>query len=59
MQRAHPCVVVLAVAALACDAVPRSLHHRRDPDTLVVAQAADVVGLDLARVIDNESIEVG
>src|ERR1043166_2589273 len=54
-----PCVIVLGVAAMACDATPGSLHHRRDPGALIVAQAADVVGLDLARVIDNESLEVG
>jgi len=56
-----PCVVVaviLAVAA-ACDAAPRVLHHRRDPGALVVAQAADITGLDLVRVVDAESIEVG
>ncbi|TMQ14461.1 MAG: ABC transporter substrate-binding protein [Deltaproteobacteria bacterium] len=59
MQRAAlSCVVVLATA-LGCDALPRSLHHRRDPRALVVAQAADVTGLDLARVLDNESVEVG
>jgi peptide/nickel transport system substrate-binding protein len=66
MQRAQgPCVVVLVVfvvfcvAALACDAKPASLVHRRDPGALVVAQAADVSGLDLVRVVDNESIEIG
>ena len=60
MQRApHPCVVLLGLAAAACDAGPRTLHHRRDPGTLVVAQAADVTGLDLTRVLDNESLEVG
>jgi peptide/nickel transport system substrate-binding protein len=60
MVRARlPCLIVLGVAALACDAAPGTLHHRRDPGALVVAQAADVRGLDLARVIDNESLEVG
>ncbi|HEX7841092.1 MAG TPA: ABC transporter substrate-binding protein [Kofleriaceae bacterium] len=60
MQRpALPCVVVFGVAQLACDAAPRTLHHRRDPGALVVAQAADVAGLDLARVLDSESLEVG
>jgi peptide/nickel transport system substrate-binding protein len=59
MQRAPvPCVVVLCAAALACDAAPGTLHHRRDPGALVVAQPADVTGLDLARVADSESIEV-
>jgi peptide/nickel transport system substrate-binding protein len=38
---------------------PGTLHHRRDPGALVVAQAADVSGLDLVRVVDSESIEVG
>ncbi|HEX2687209.1 MAG TPA: ABC transporter substrate-binding protein [Kofleriaceae bacterium] len=50
---------MLWVAALACDATPASLHHRRDPGALVVAQAADVAGLDPVRVVDSESIEVG
>src|SRR5262249_38926447 len=52
-------LIALGTAALACDAGPGPLHHRRDPGTLVVAQAVDVTGLDLARVSDNESIEVG
>lgn len=54
-----PCVIVLAVAALACDAAPAVLHRHRDPGALVVARAADITGLDLARVVDTESIEVG
>jgi peptide/nickel transport system substrate-binding protein len=60
-SRAMPRVLLIALgaAALACDAAPGTLHHRRDPAALVVAQAVDVTGLDLARVIDNESIEVG
>src|SRR5215475_332434 len=49
-------LLVLGAAALACDAAPGALHHRRDPGALVVAQAVDVTGLDLARVVDNESI---
>ena len=52
-------LIALGTAALACDAGPGPLHHRRDPGALVVAQAVDVTGLDLARVTDNESIEVG
>ena len=52
-------MVALGVAALACDAGLGSLHHRRDPGALVVAQAADVVGLDPVRVSDSESLEVG
>ena len=60
-SRAMPRALLIALgsAALACDAGPGTLHHRRDPGALVVAQAVDVTGLDLARVIDNESIEVG
>src|SRR5512140_693896 len=60
MQRAPgSCVVVLLGAVLACDAAPVSLHHRRDPGVLVVAQAADVTSLDVVRVVDHESVEVG
>jgi peptide/nickel transport system substrate-binding protein len=66
MQRAMPsCVIALcAVAAIAgglagCDAGSETLHRRRDPGSLMVAQAADVTGFDLARVVDSESIEVG
>lgn len=60
MQRAQWFgVIVLGVAALACDAAPRTFHHRRDPGALVVAQAADAAGLDLVRVTDGESIEIG
>lgn len=60
MRRAQgSCVVVLCTAALACDAGTASLHHHRDPGALVVAQAADIAGLDLVRVVDSESIEVG
>jgi peptide/nickel transport system substrate-binding protein len=60
MQRApRAWVVVLGLAALACDPAPRTLHHRRDPGALVVAQAADVAGFDVVRVLDSESLEVG
>jgi peptide/nickel transport system substrate-binding protein len=38
---------------------PSGAHHRRDPGALVVAQAADVVGLDPIRVTDSESVEAG
>jgi peptide/nickel transport system substrate-binding protein len=59
MQRAQSsCVVVLCAAALSCDGGAGG-HSRRDPSALVVAQAADILGLDLVRVIDSESIEVG
>jgi len=51
--------MVFLGAVLACDPGPAGLHPRRDPGALVVAHAADVTGLDLVRVIDHESIEVG
>jgi peptide/nickel transport system substrate-binding protein len=54
-----PCVLVFCAGVLACDANLPSLAHRRDPGVLVVAQAADVTGLDPVRVVDTESIEVG
>lgn len=52
-------LALLALAAGACDAGPAPLHHRRDPGALVIAQPADITGLDLVRVVDTESIEVG
>lgn len=59
MQRAGSRVALMLVAVIGCDAGTAALHRRRDPGALMVAQAADVTGLDLARVIDAESIEVG
>ena len=64
MQRAPvPCVVALCLAIVAiatgCDAGNGILHHRRDPGALLVAHAADVSGLDIARTVDSESLEVG
>ncbi|MBC7977246.1 MAG: ABC transporter substrate-binding protein [Myxococcales bacterium] len=56
------CLIVLfvgTVGAVGCDAGPMARHQRRDPRALVVAQAADITGLDLVRVVDAESIEVG
>jgi peptide/nickel transport system substrate-binding protein len=50
---------ITVIAAIGCDAGRASLHRRRDPGSLVVAQAADVQALDPARVQDSESIEVG
>ncbi len=47
------------IAASSCDATRASLGTQRDPGTLVVAKAADVIALDPARVTDSESIEVG
>lgn len=52
------CVIALGAATPACDTALGSLHHRRDPGALIVAQALDVSGLDPVRVIDNESLEV-
>src|SRR5262245_48356650 len=50
---------IAAVVGIAgCDTSARGARYRRDPGALVVAQAADVLALDLARVTDNESIEV-
>jgi peptide/nickel transport system substrate-binding protein len=53
------CAMWLCALAAACDLRLGTMHHRRDPGALVVAQAADVSGLDLVRVSDSESIEVG
>jgi peptide/nickel transport system substrate-binding protein len=47
-----------ALVAAACDPASATLHRRRDPGALIVAQPADIVSLDLARVTDSESIEV-
>lgn len=49
----------LVIAFVGCDGGRGSLHHRRDPGALVVAEAAAVIGLDPVRVTDSESIEVG
>jgi peptide/nickel transport system substrate-binding protein len=60
MQRAHAsCVIVLCAAVVGCDGGSGILHDRRDPGALMIDQAADITGLDLARVVDAESIEVG
>jgi peptide/nickel transport system substrate-binding protein len=52
-------LALTALAAVACDAGRAPMHARRDPGTLVVAQPADVIGLDPARATDSESIEIG
>ena len=52
-------VIALGAVALACDAGTANVRRHRDPGALVVAQAADIAGLDLVRVVDSESIEVG
>jgi peptide/nickel transport system substrate-binding protein len=50
---------VFMVCLLACDAGQGTLHRHRDPGSLVVAEAADVISLDPARVTDSESIQLG
>ena len=52
-------LALVAVAVAGCDVARTSMHHRRDPGALVVAQAADVIALDPVIVTDSESIEVG
>jgi peptide/nickel transport system substrate-binding protein len=52
-------VVLCAAATVGCDGGAAGQSHRRDPGALVVAEAADIAGLDLVRVIDSESLEVG
>lgn len=47
-----------AVGLLACDAGRATLHRRRDPGALVVAQAADIIAMDPLIVTDSESTEV-
>jgi peptide/nickel transport system substrate-binding protein len=53
--------IALAILGIAsgCDASRRTLHQRRDPGVLVVAQAADVLSLDPVRSMDVESVEAG
>jgi peptide/nickel transport system substrate-binding protein len=50
--------MIALVALVACDR-EGTLHKKRDPGALVVAQATGPLKLDPARVTDNESIEVG
>lgn len=59
MLRALTGVIVLGGAVLGCERASGTLHHHRDPGALVVARASDIAGLDLVRVDDSESIEVG
>jgi peptide/nickel transport system substrate-binding protein len=49
---------VAVLLLIACDPSRDSVHRRRDPGALIVAQPSDIVSLDLARVTDSESIEV-
>jgi len=52
-------VATVCLLVAACDASRQRLHHRRDPQTLVVAQAAAPLSLDPIRSLDTESGEVG
>jgi len=52
------CAFIAIAACAACDS-GRAPRTGRDPNTIIVARAADVIALDLARVSDSESIEVG
>src|SRR5260370_39617810 len=52
------CAFLAIAACVACDS-GRVSRAGRDPNTIVVARAADVIALDLARVSDSESIEAG
>lgn len=52
-------VLTAFTLAVGCDARRETLHQRRDPGALVVAQASDVIALDPVRATDSESIEVG
>ena len=47
--------LVASAASLGCDGGRQSMHRRRDPGALVVAQAADVQGLDPVRVQDKST----
>ena len=44
--------------AIGCDASRQSMHARRDPGALIVAQPADVLDLDPVLATDSESLEV-
>jgi peptide/nickel transport system substrate-binding protein len=52
-------VLLALVVLLGCEGAKDALQRRRDPGTLVVAQAAGPQKLDPIRVTDNESIEIG
>lgn len=54
--RALAALAVLGIAA--CNAARALPTGRRDPGTLVVAEAADVIALDPVRVTDSESLEI-
>ncbi|MEO8699525.1 MAG: ABC transporter substrate-binding protein [Kofleriaceae bacterium] len=51
--------VLVCLVAVGCNIDKSAAHRRRDPQALVVAQAAGPQKLDPVRVTDNESIEVG
>lgn len=58
-MRVWALTALAGVLAVGCDAQRETLHQRRDPGALVVAQASDVIILDPVRATDSESIEVG
>ena len=51
--------LAIFMASVACDTGPGTLHRHRDPGSLVIAEAADVISLDPVRVTDSESIQLG
>ncbi len=57
MKALAPAIFMASVVA--CDAGQGTLHRHRDPGSLVVAEAADVISLDPVRVTDSESIQLG
>jgi peptide/nickel transport system substrate-binding protein len=59
MRPGLPWAAIVGLVAIGCDSGRSSMHRRRDPGSLVVAQAADVLTLDPVRATDSESIEVG
>lgn len=61
MGRFGACLPILVVTAglIACDTGANPHVRRRDPGSLVVAQATGPLKLDPVRVTDNESIEIG
>ena len=51
--------IACIIANAACDTDANARYRRRDPGTLVVAQATGPLKLDPVRVTDTESIEIG
>ena len=58
MGRCASAIVIVGLT-VACNADRTGARRRRDPGTLVVAQAAEPLTLDPVRATDSESIEVG